>query len=185
MDFKPTVSEFYTDSTKNTNTSFTHIFSEPVIPVHNSFASNLFVNKPEFVNDNLKSDFPPPNTQKSPPAYKNIHNPDFFLDDILLNHGFTSSSSPTVKLNKPTLNEAKRMQEEFLNRDPIAKSIKLWTLGKGKNIRALLSTLQTIIWCPDKWNPVNLYDLSDYNSVLYFIRKIYTKACLLVHPDKV
>lgn len=49
------------------------------------------------------------------------------------------------------------------------------------NIRALLSTLHTVLWEGSGWNPPNMTDLVETNKV----KKQYMKANLIVHPDKV
>ena len=56
-----------------------------------------------------------------------------------------------------------------------------WTEGKKKNIRALLCSLHTILWDGAKWNECGMHQLVQPNDV----KKIYRKACLAAHPDKV
>lgn len=56
-----------------------------------------------------------------------------------------------------------------------------WTEGKKKNIRALLCSLHNIIWEGCKWNECGMHQLVQQNEV----KKMYRKACLAVHPDKV
>ncbi|XXG60703.1 hypothetical protein AAC387_Pa04g2544 [Persea americana] len=59
--------------------------------------------------------------------------------------------------------------------------IKRWAAGKEGNLRALLSTLQYVLWPECGWQPVSLTDLITAASV----KKVYRKATLSVHPDKV
>ncbi|XVE95537.1 hypothetical protein REPUB_Repub02eG0106200 [Reevesia pubescens] len=59
--------------------------------------------------------------------------------------------------------------------------IKRWAAGKEGNMRALLSSLQQVLWSECGWEPVSLTDLITSGSV----KKIYRKATLCVHPDKV
>ncbi|GAQ84078.1 chaperone DnaJ-domain superfamily protein [Klebsormidium nitens] len=59
--------------------------------------------------------------------------------------------------------------------------IKQWASGKEGNLRALLSTLQFVLWPECEWAPVQMSDLITGNSV----KKVYQKAILRVHPDKV
>lgn len=73
---------------------------------------------------------------------------------------------------KPTLNEAKKRQEEFIESDPTLKAViffiikvNKWTQGKNKNIKLLLSTFETVIWCPDIWKTLSANDLRDYECV--------------------
>ncbi|KAH6810902.1 hypothetical protein C2S51_024664 [Perilla frutescens var. frutescens] len=78
--------------------------------------------------------------------------------------------------------QAQREQEE---RHRIAETldieIKRWAAGKEGNLRALLSTLQYVLWPECGWQPVSLTDLINGASV----KKVYRKATLCVHPDKV
>ncbi|PHT78782.1 hypothetical protein T459_16834 [Capsicum annuum] len=72
--------------------------------------------------------------------------------------------------------EEKHRLAETLNYD-----IKRWATGKEGNLRALLSSLQHVLWPECGWQPVSLTDLITSTSV----KKIYHKATLCVHPDKV
>lgn len=49
------------------------------------------------------------------------------------------------------------------------------------NIRALLSTLHTVLWESSGWNPPQMTDLVETGKV----KKQYMKANLIIHPDKV
>ncbi|GAU25393.1 hypothetical protein TSUD_70460 [Trifolium subterraneum] len=59
--------------------------------------------------------------------------------------------------------------------------IKRWSAGKEGNLRALLSTLQYVLWPECGWQPVGLTDLITAATV----KKAYRKATLCIHPDKV
>ncbi|XP_071723289.1 auxilin-related protein 2-like [Rutidosis leptorrhynchoides] len=59
--------------------------------------------------------------------------------------------------------------------------IKRWAAGKEGNLRALLSTLQYVLWPGCGWQPVSLTDLITGANV----KKAYRKATLCIHPDKV
>lgn len=59
--------------------------------------------------------------------------------------------------------------------------IKRWAAGKEGNIRALLATLQYVLWPESGWQPVSLTDLITAAAV----KKCYRKATLCIHPDKV
>ncbi|KAL9359132.1 hypothetical protein Peur_047255 [Populus x canadensis] len=65
--------------------------------------------------------------------------------------------------------------------DKMDVQIKHWAAGKEGNMRALLSSLQYVLWPDCDWEPVSLTDLITSTSV----KKIYRKATLCVHPDKV
>ncbi|KAF4369752.1 hypothetical protein F8388_018809 [Cannabis sativa] len=59
--------------------------------------------------------------------------------------------------------------------------IKRWAAGKEGNLRALLSTMQYVLWPESGWQPVSLTDMITAASV----KKVYRKATLCIHPDKV
>ncbi|XP_059630683.1 auxilin-related protein 2 [Cornus florida] len=76
-------------------------------------------------------------------------------------------------------------QQEQEERHRIAEimddDIKRWAAGKEGNLRALLSSLQYVLWPDCGWQPISLTDLITSGSV----KKVYYKATLCVHPDKV
>ncbi|XP_022939900.1 auxilin-related protein 1-like [Cucurbita moschata] len=72
--------------------------------------------------------------------------------------------------------EEKRRFAESLDVD-----IKRWAAGKEGNIRALLSSMQYVLWSGCGWEPVSLTDMITSTSV----KKVYRKAVLCIHPDKV
>ncbi|KAL6522167.1 hypothetical protein OROMI_032044 [Orobanche minor] len=72
--------------------------------------------------------------------------------------------------------DEKRRLAETLDND-----IKRWAAGKEGNLRALLSSLQQVLGCESGWHPVSLADMITSESV----KKVYKKATLYVHPDKV
>ncbi|KAH7678702.1 DnaJ domain-containing protein [Dioscorea alata] len=76
-----------------------------------------------------------------------------------------------------------RMEQEERHRiaETLDIEIKRWAAGKEGNLRALLSTLQYVLWPECGWQPASLTDLITSASV----KKVYRKATLCVHPDKV
>jgi hypothetical protein len=93
--------------------------------------------------------------------------------DLLADHGITEKK-------KATMGEMIRTEEnKFL--DPVSIKIRNWTQNKNGNIRALLSSLDEVLW-PEagNWNVPSITDMLNDNVV----KKVYFKACLLVHPDK-
>ncbi|KAL7128347.1 hypothetical protein ABFS83_14G310200 [Erythranthe nasuta] len=71
--------------------------------------------------------------------------------------------------------EKRRLAETFEH------DIKRWAAGKEGNLRALLSSLEQVLGPESGWRPVSLTDLITSESV----KKVYKKATLYVHPDKV
>ena len=60
--------------------------------------------------------------------------------------------------------------------------LKEWTEGKKRNLRALLCSLHTVLWPEEeKWVEVGMHQLVTGTQV----KKMYRKAVLSVHPDKV
>lgn len=60
--------------------------------------------------------------------------------------------------------------------------VREWTEGKEHNIRALLCSLHTVLWeGEDKWKECGMHQLVTPEQV----KKVYRKAVLSVHPDKV
>ncbi|EPZ35792.1 Tetratricopeptide-like helical domain-containing protein [Rozella allomycis CSF55] len=71
-------------------------------------------------------------------------------------------------------------QEKLSFKDQVDDKINAWKHQKETNIRALLSSLEVILWKELEWKPVNLSDLIQPNKV-----KIqYMKAIAKLHPDK-
>jgi hypothetical protein len=53
--------------------------------------------------------------------------------------------------------------------------------GQPKNIQALISTLDSVLWEGARWEPVPMSSLLDPKK----LRISYFKACRVVHPDKI
>uniref|UniRef100_A0A8C9DF09 Cyclin-G-associated kinase n=1 Tax=Prolemur simus TaxID=1328070 RepID=A0A8C9DF09_PROSS len=99
------------------------------------------------------------------------------FEDLLSNQGF--STRPEKKGPK-TIAEM-RKQDLARDTDPLKLKILDWIEGKERNIRALLSTLHTVLWDGEsRWTPVGMADLVTPGQV----KKHYRRAVLVVHPDK-
>lgn len=75
------------------------------------------------------------------------------------------------------------MRRQGLARDADPLKLKLldWVEGKERNIRALLSTLHTVLWDGEsRWTPLSMAELVTPAQV----KKQYRRAVLVVHPDK-
>ena len=71
--------------------------------------------------------------------------------------------------------------EKFALADVVDSRIKKWRLGKESNLRALLSTLQIVLWDGSGWKEIGMGELLMPGKV-----KInYMKGIAKVHPDKV
>ncbi|KAJ6736767.1 AUXILIN ISOFORM A [Salix viminalis] len=75
-------------------------------------------------------------------------------------------------------------QREQAERNRLAETldadVKRWSSGKEGNLRALLSTLQYILGPDSGWQPIPLTEVITSAAV----KKVYRKATLCVHPDK-
>uniref|UniRef100_A0A8C6J6G3 Cyclin-G-associated kinase n=1 Tax=Melopsittacus undulatus TaxID=13146 RepID=A0A8C6J6G3_MELUD len=99
------------------------------------------------------------------------------FEDLLSKQGFSAKSD---KKGPKTIAEM-RKQEMSKDMDPLKLKILEWIEGKERNIRALISTLHTVLWeGENKWKPVSMADLVTPEQV----KKYYRKAVLVVHPDK-
>ncbi|KAL4671039.1 hypothetical protein H8959_003748 [Pygathrix nigripes] len=91
--------------------------------------------------------------------------------------GFSSKSD---KKGPKTIAEM-RKQDLAKDTDPLKLKLLDWIEGKERNIRALLSTLHTVLWDGEsRWTPVGMADLVAPEQV----KKHYRRAVLAVHPDK-
>ncbi|KAH9622875.1 hypothetical protein KSS87_006275 [Heliosperma pusillum] len=101
-------------------------------------------------------------------------------DTVEMEDGFSSETQQfTVNdigcepqnVEQPSSNEAIKAYET---------KVLQWSKGKEGNIRALLSTLQYVLWADSGWKPVPLVDIIEANAV----KRAYQKALLRLHPDK-
>ncbi|XP_037104947.1 putative tyrosine-protein phosphatase auxilin isoform X3 [Syngnathus acus] len=99
------------------------------------------------------------------------------FDDLLSGQGFAGAKE---KKGPRTIAEM-RKEEMAKEMDPEKIKILEWIEGKERNIRALLSTMHTVLWEGEtRWKPVGIADLVTPEQV----KKVYRKAVLVVHPDK-
>nr|XP_046247284.1 putative tyrosine-protein phosphatase auxilin isoform X2 [Scatophagus argus] len=99
------------------------------------------------------------------------------FDDLLSGQGF----SGTKEKKGPRTIAEMRKEEMAKEMDPEKLKILDWIEGKERNIRALLSTMHTVLWEGEtRWKPVGMADLVTPEQV----KKVYRKAVLVVHPDK-
>ena len=71
--------------------------------------------------------------------------------------------------------------EKFALADVIDLRVKKWRLGKETNLRALLSTLQNVLWEGSGWKEIGMGELLMPGKV----KVNYMKGIAKVHPDKV
>ncbi|KAI3806213.1 hypothetical protein L1987_22110 [Smallanthus sonchifolius] len=101
-------------------------------------------------------------------------------------------AGPTSKQFQEVVGESEERRRARLEREQhtmervriggtLDAEIKRWAAGKEGNLRALLSTLQYVLWPECGWQPVSFTDLITGANV----KKAYRKATLCIHPDKV
>ena len=71
--------------------------------------------------------------------------------------------------------------EKFALADVVDSRVKKWRLGKENNLRALLSTLQNVLWEGSGWKEIGIGELLMPGKVKIH----YMKGIAKVHPDKV
>lgn len=99
------------------------------------------------------------------------------FDDLLCGQGF----SGTKEKKGPRTIAEMRKEEMAKEMDPEKLKILDWIEGKERNIRALLSTMHTVLWEGEtRWKTVGMADLVTPEQV----KKVYRRAVLVVHPDK-
>ncbi|KAG8389768.1 hypothetical protein BUALT_Bualt01G0012900 [Buddleja alternifolia] len=86
-----------------------------------------------------------------------------------------------AQMNQRDLQIQREQEEKRRLAETLDNDIKRWAAGKEGNLRALLSSLQQILWPECGWPPVSLTDMITSESV----KKVYMKSYLYVHPDKV
>ncbi|CAJ0605324.1 unnamed protein product [Cylicocyclus nassatus] len=97
------------------------------------------------------------------------------FEELLSLQGFS-----VPRRSNPTLNEIRRA-EEVERLSPTSIKIQNWLNGKEGNIRALLASLNDVLWeGAGQWPHHRMAELLSRNQV----KKCYHRSCLLVHPDK-
>ena len=93
-----------------------------------------------------------------------------------------SQQKAVQEVRERELKKKQSEAEEDEVRRKLEPKIKAWSEehGKKKQLRALLSSLHTVLWEGAKWKPVSLGDILDASKC----KKFYHKATLVVHPDK-
>jgi len=71
--------------------------------------------------------------------------------------------------------------EKFALSDKVDARIAAWREGKRDNLRALLGSLDAVLWEGSGWKKVGLHELVMANKV----KVVYMKAIAKTHPDKV
>jgi len=93
-----------------------------------------------------------------------------------------AASAEAVKRLRAANLEAERADDEkFALADLVHAKIEGWKGSKSDNLRALLGSLDTVLWPEAGWKKVGMAELVLPNKV----KIVYMKAIAKVHPDKV
>ncbi|KTW29739.1 hypothetical protein T552_00946 [Pneumocystis carinii B80] len=112
-----------------------------------------------------------------------IHKSDILLDiDFSENSKNENSISKSEKepLEKPYDVLEIQNEDKSLLYDKVDSSVNNWADGKRDNIRALLSSLNNILWDDLAWQNINMANLLTTSQV----KKAYLKTISKIHPDK-
>lgn len=92
-----------------------------------------------------------------------------------------TSANAVKKLRAANAAADKADDEKFALTDQVDARLTAWKGGKADNLRALLQSLDGVLWEGAGWKKVGMADLVMPNKV----KVIYMKAIGKVHPDKV
>ena len=93
----------------------------------------------------------------------------------------TQSTEAVSRLRAANL-EAERVDDEkFALSDSVSARLQSWRTGKEGNLRALLASLETVLWPDAGWKKVGMSELILPGKV----KVAYMKGIAKVHPDKV
>jgi hypothetical protein len=95
--------------------------------------------------------------------------------------GPAKESEAVKKLKAANAAAEKADDEKFALSDSVDAKLIAWKGTKADNLRALLGSLDKVLWPEAGWKKVNMGDLVMPNKV----KIIYMKAIAKVHPDKV
>lgn len=91
------------------------------------------------------------------------------------------SAEAVKKLREANAAAEKADDEKFALTDQVDAKLVAWKGSKSDNLRALLGSLDTVLWPEAGWKKVGMQDLVMPNKV----KIVYMKAIAKVHPDKV
>ncbi|KAF9766864.1 hypothetical protein IL306_000646 [Fusarium sp. DS 682] len=94
--------------------------------------------------------------------------------------GPQKSSEAVTRLREANEAAAKEDDEKFVLSEKVDARVSAWRDGKRDNIRALLASLDSVLWENSGWKKVGLHELVMNNKV----KISYMKAIAKTHPDK-
>ncbi|KAF4975017.1 hypothetical protein FZEAL_8138 [Fusarium zealandicum] len=90
------------------------------------------------------------------------------------------SSEAVTRLREANAAAAKEDDEKFVLSEKVDAKVAAWRDGKRDNLRALLASLDAVLWENSGWKKVGLHELVMTNKV----KIAYMKAIAKTHPDK-
>ena len=103
------------------------------------------------------------------------------LDALSGTTSHVQSTEAVSRLRAANL-EAERVDDEkFALSDRVSERLQSWRAGKEGNLRALLGSLETVLWADAGWKKVGMGELILPGKV----KVAYMKGIAKVHPDKV
>lgn len=91
------------------------------------------------------------------------------------------SSEAVTRLREANKAAAKEDDEKFALSESVDARVSAWRDGKRDNLRALLGSLDNVLWANSGWKKVGMHELVVANKVKIH----YMKAIAKTHPDKV
>ncbi len=92
-----------------------------------------------------------------------------------------SSAQAVKKLRAANAEASKEEDEKFALSDSVDAKLTAWKGGKSDNLRALLQSMDIVLWPEAGWKKVGMSDL----VMPARVKIVYMKAIGKVHPDKV
>lgn len=117
--------------------------------------------------------------KRPPPARKPAAPRPSAMSD--LGGGAAAQSEAVKRMQAANAAAEKADDEKFALTDQVDSKLIAWKGTKSDNLRALLGSLDKVLWPEAGWNKVNMGDLVMPNKV----KIVYMKAIAKVHPDKV
>ncbi|CAG9806410.1 unnamed protein product [Chironomus riparius] len=143
--------------------------NNPSTPIHQMKSPNNEPSRPDY----SRSHFQEPTQAQA--SQKTSQSGDIF-GDILGQQGYSFGKTTQ---GPRSINEMRKV-ELVQTMDPEKLKVMEWIEGKRGNVRALLCTVDTILWDNAKWTKCEMSSLMTANDV----KKAYRRCCLAVHPDK-
>ena len=91
------------------------------------------------------------------------------------------SSEAVTRLREANEAAAREDDEKFALSEKVDAKVASWRDGKRDNLRALLGSMDKVLWENSGWKSVGLHELVMVNKV----KIVYMKAIAKTHPDKV